>query len=51
MRIDILSLFPAMFAGPFGESITKRAVAKGILDVFFDVGKAAEIPTYENTVS
>ena len=33
MRIDILSLFPAMFAGPFGESITKRAVAKGILDI------------------
>ncbi len=33
MRIDILSLFPAMFAGPFGDSITKRAVAKGILDI------------------
>ncbi|MGW8182058.1 MAG: tRNA (guanosine(37)-N1)-methyltransferase TrmD, partial [bacterium] len=25
MRIDILSLFPQMFAGPFGESIIKRA--------------------------
>lgn len=33
MRIDILSLFPAMFAGPFGESITKRAIAAGILDI------------------
>ena len=33
MRIDILSLFPAMFAGPFGESITKRAIAKGILNI------------------
>ena len=33
MRIDILSLFPAMFAGPFGDSITKRAVANGILDI------------------
>ena len=33
MRIDILSLFPAMFAGPFGESITKRAVARGLLDI------------------
>ena len=33
MRIDILSLFPNMFAGPFGDSITKRAIAKGILDI------------------
>lgn len=33
MRIDILSLFPAMFAGPFGDSITKRAIEKGILDI------------------
>lgn len=33
MRIDILSLFPAMFEGPFGDSITKRAVENGILDI------------------
>lgn len=33
MRIDILSLFPAMFIGPFGESIIKRAVDRGILDI------------------
>lgn len=33
MRIDILSLFPAMFDGPFGDSIIKRAVEKGILDI------------------
>ena len=33
MRIDVLSLFPAMFAGPFGDSITKRAIAKGILNI------------------
>lgn len=33
MRIDILSLFPAMFAGPFGDSITKRAIENGILDI------------------
>ena len=25
MRIDMISLFPEMFAGPFGDSITKRA--------------------------
>ena len=35
MRIDMISLFPEMFAGPFGDSITKRAVDKGILDIHF----------------
>ena len=33
MRIDIVSLFPEMFTGPFGDSITKRAVTQGILDI------------------
>lgn len=33
MRIDIISLFPEMFDGPFGGSIIKRAVDKGILDI------------------
>lgn len=33
MRIDILSLFPEMFAGVFGCSITKRAIEKNILDI------------------
>lgn len=33
MRIDILSLFPEYFRGPFDESILKRAIEKGILDV------------------
>lgn len=28
MRIDILSLFPEMFSGVFGCSITKRAIEK-----------------------
>lgn len=35
MRIDMVTIFPEMFAGPFGESITKRAVDKGILDIHF----------------
>ncbi len=35
MRIDMISLFPEMFAGPFGDSITKRAVDRGILDIHF----------------
>ncbi len=33
MRIDILSLFPEMFDGPFGQSITKRAVENKILEI------------------
>ena len=33
MRIDILTLFPAMFAGPLDESILKRARQGGILDL------------------
>ena len=33
MRIDIVSLFPEMFAGPFGDSIIKRATDRGILDI------------------
>jgi len=34
MRIDILSLFPKMFDGPFGESIVKRAVDGGLVNIF-----------------
>lgn len=33
MRIDILTLFPAMFEGPLTESILKRAQEKGLLAV------------------
>jgi tRNA (guanine37-N1)-methyltransferase len=33
MRIDILTLFPDMFAGYLGESILKRAQAAGLLSV------------------
>lgn len=33
MKIDILSLFPEMFEGPFGHSIIKRACSAGILDI------------------
>ena len=35
MRIDIITLFPEMFAGVFGESIIKRAVEKNILEIRF----------------
>jgi len=33
MRIDVLTLFPAMFAGPLDESIVKRAREAGLLDL------------------
>ena len=33
MRIDILTLFPDMFAGPLDESIIRRARTAGILDL------------------
>lgn len=33
MRIDILSLFPEMFEGPFSHSIIKRAQEKGLVEI------------------
>jgi tRNA (guanine37-N1)-methyltransferase len=33
MRIDILTLFPGMFRGPFNESIIKRAVDAGVVSI------------------
>lgn len=33
MRMDILTLFPAMFRGPFEESIVKRAMDRGLVDI------------------
>ena len=33
MRIDILTLFPEMFEGPFSQSIIKRAVEKNIVQI------------------
>lgn len=33
MRIDILTLFPEMFTGFLNESIIKRAIEKGLVDV------------------
>ena len=32
---DVVTLFPEMFSGPFGDSITKRAVDRGLLDIHF----------------
>ncbi len=33
MKIDVLTLFPAMFVGPLDESIIKRAREAGLLDL------------------
>ncbi len=33
MKIDILTLFPEMFTGPFSESIIKKAQEKGLVDI------------------
>lgn len=33
MKIDVLTLFPGMFAGPLDESIIKRARERGMLDL------------------
>ncbi len=34
MRIDIFTLFPGMFAGPFDDSIVKRAREAGLVSIF-----------------
>jgi tRNA (guanine37-N1)-methyltransferase len=33
MRIDIFTLFPQMFSGPFDSSIVKRAVTQGLVNI------------------
>jgi tRNA (guanine37-N1)-methyltransferase len=33
MKFDILTLFPAMFEGPFSESIIKRAAQDGLIEI------------------
>jgi tRNA (guanine37-N1)-methyltransferase len=33
MRIDIITIFPGMFSGPFDFSITRRAIDKGLAEI------------------
>lgn len=33
MRIDIFTIFPGMFVGPFDESIIHRAIDRGLIDI------------------
>ncbi len=52
MRIDILTLFPEMFDGPFSHSIIKRAKQKGIVEIHlhnirdFAAGKHKNVDDY-----
>jgi tRNA (guanine-N1)-methyltransferase len=42
MRIDVLTLFPEMFEGPLTESILKRGIEAGKLDIrLHDIRKFA----------
>jgi tRNA (guanine37-N1)-methyltransferase len=34
MRIDILTLFPEIFESPFNHSMMKRAIDKGVVEIF-----------------
>jgi tRNA (guanine37-N1)-methyltransferase len=43
VRIDILTLFPGMFRGPFDESIIKRAIEAGLVEIHIhDIREWAE---------
>ncbi len=43
MRIDILTIFPEMFEGPFSHSIIKRAKEKGLAEIhLYDIRDYAE---------
>jgi tRNA (guanine37-N1)-methyltransferase len=33
VRVDIFTIFPGMFSGPFDESIVKRAIERGLLEI------------------
>lgn len=35
MRIDIITIFPDMFDGPFSHSIIKRAIEKKLVEIYF----------------
>lgn len=52
MRIDIITLFPEMFTGPFSHSIIQRAQKKGLVEIFlhqlrdFGLGKHKQVDDY-----
>ena len=52
MRIDIITLFPEMFEGPFSHSIIQRAKKKGLAEIYlhqlrdFGLGKHKQVDDY-----
>jgi len=52
MRIDIITLFPEMFEGPFSHSIIKRAKDKGLVEIHlhqlrdYGLGKYRQVDDY-----
>lgn len=52
MRIDIISLHPGLLEGPFQHSIVKRAIDKGLAEVYihdlraFGLGKHRQVDDY-----
>jgi tRNA (guanine37-N1)-methyltransferase len=52
MRIDIITLFPEMFEGPFGHSIIQRAKDKDLAEIYlhqlrdFGLGKHKQVDDY-----
>jgi tRNA (guanine37-N1)-methyltransferase len=52
MRIDIITLFPEMFAGPFSHSIVKRAQEKKLAEIYlhqlrdYSTGKHRQVDDY-----
>ncbi len=52
MRIDIITLFPEMFEGPFNHSIIQRAKKKNLVEIYihqlrnFGIGKHKQVDDY-----
>lgn len=53
MRIDIVTALPALLASPFGDSILKRAIKRGLVEVHlhdlkdYGLGKHRQIDDYQ----
>ena len=43
MKIDILTIFPDMFKGPFDESMIKRAQEKKLVEICYNAREAGMI--------
>jgi len=48
MRIDIITIFPKMFQGPFDYSIIKRSQNKGLVEIFIHQLRDYSINKHKN---